>query len=524
MARLTPLFLALLFAEASTTPAHAQTKVERTVSFSFEKKPWGEVIDWFRNESGLVYAGTVTPTGSITIKPPAGKKYTIPQVVDLLNELLEPRYVLVRREQTFTVLPADEPIESSQARMLQDEAELASLGRTEVVQLVAPLVPLTPDEVVPPLKFLLSSFGRIAPFGSTAIVVRDKAINVRQVVDAIAKLKRDTDRNRSRYACKYVRASAAAESLKTLLGEESVLVTAVPTASPGPSSRAERPQPPGKAVRISVQESTNSVLMTGPADKLAIARAFLSEDIDRGMPGTELHPGGEQTFREYPVAPGTAAAVAATLQARFQNASVVINPAGTDRISVFGYPMDHTAIARQVLADNPDARGDPVTEIVPVFTCDPKAMASLMTKMFPAANGLPLIEPQYDGAKTGVLVRAGGEQVKRIRKEIQAIDNPDGRAESARFQSVFLPGSTGSGILAECLADMVKQSARNDVIVLDPTAPPEKARVKPREVRRRKPPVEPPAATRPMREPDSPDRIDPGMSRPLQLFPRVPGK
>src|SRR5262245_18161913 len=177
-----------LLAACGVAAAQEAVKPEPTVSFSFDNKRWSEVIDWFRTESGLVYAGTVTPTGSISIKPPVGKRYTIPQVVDLLNELLAPRYVLVRRGQSFTILPYDETIELPNVRPVATAVELESVGKTELVQFVVPLGPLAADDVAPAVLFLKSTFGKVAPFGGTGLVVQDKALNVRMIVAAVEKL------------------------------------------------------------------------------------------------------------------------------------------------------------------------------------------------------------------------------------------------------------------------------------------------------------------------------------------------
>src|SRR5207253_2475572 len=139
-----------------------------------------DVIEWFKAESGLVFAGTDTPLGTITIKPTKDKRYTIPEVIDLLNELLAPKYVIIRREQTFTIWLADVPIESQDVQRITED-ELAKRGKTEVVQLVVSLGSLNADETVPQLKVMLSSFGKISPLGGNSVIVQDKAGNVRRI-------------------------------------------------------------------------------------------------------------------------------------------------------------------------------------------------------------------------------------------------------------------------------------------------------------------------------------------------------
>jgi hypothetical protein len=481
---------------------------EPGITFSFDNKKWSEVIDWFRTESGLVYAGTVTPTGSISIKPPVGKRYTIPQIVDLLNELLAPRYVLIRRGQTFTILPYDETIELQDVRQIADGSELANLGKSELVQLVVPLGPLVANDVMPSVRILLSTFGKLAPFGATSLIVQDKAINVQLVVAAINRLAKAADtQERYSHPCRYVRATTAAEMLKTILGPDAA---AEPAYTPGPGGRPVPVAPKVKPLRITAQEQANVVLVTGPADQVDLARKILRDDIDRGALGTELPSGGEPSFRTYPVAPGTATTAAAALQTQFKNTSVVVVPVGTDRIHVYGFPADHATVARQVLANDPDARGEPVTDLIPLNDGDPKTMAARLTRMFPPVNGLPFIDEQVDGPTTGVLVRGTPEQVRRIRDEIRKVDPVNGSEDSlaSTRRTIRVGNGVSPGVLAELLSDFVTRTGPNEAIVLDPKVPPEKPKPKPREIRRRTPPAEwthpmPPAGT-PLDGTDSP--------------------
>jgi hypothetical protein len=489
-----------LFAAAACGLAPAQGP---GLTFSFENKKWGEVIDWFRTESGLVYAGTVTPTGSVTIKPPAGKTYTIPQIVDLLNELLAPRYVLIRRGQTFTLLPYDDLIEPENVRRIADVSELDSLGKTELVQLVVPLGPLAVDDVVPAMQFLKSTFGKIGPFGATSLMVQDKALNVQLIVAAISRLAKSADtQERYSHPCRYVRATTAAELLTAILGPDAA--AAEPTYAVGPTGRPVPVTPKGKALRVTAREQANVVLVTGPADKVDLARKVLRDDIDTGPPGSELPRGGEPSFHTYPVTPGTADTAAAALQARYKNTSVVVVPVGTDRIHVYGFPADHAAVARQVLANDPEARGEPVTEVVPVYDGDPKALAMRLTRMFPPVNGLPFIDEQTDGPTAGVLVRGTPEQVRRIRAEVRTVDPASGSDDSlaSTRRTVRLAPGVSPSILAEVLSDFVTRTRPNEAIILDPTVPPEKPKAQPRAARRRVPPAErahpmPPAGTPP---------------------------
>ena len=504
-------------AETPQPPGAGQTKPEHTVTFSFEDKKWSEVIDWFKRESGLVFAGTITPTGTVTIKPTPGKKYTIPEVIDLLNEMLAPRYVIIRREQTFTIWPADEPIESQDVARITEE-ELAKRGKTEVVQLVVSLGALNADETVPQLKVMLSSFGKISPLGGNSVIVQDKAGNVRRIKTEIDNLTEEgKQQDKLAYQCKYVKAATAAVTLKNLLaGEVNVELSTnaaamgfIPGAynqfgpgfgggfggdfgaggqrrDRGPGGGFDRgaPMTPGfgapttpagaaasggtrfKSVRISVQEQSNTILITGPVDKISAAKKFLADDIDKGKEPYVI--GGDATFRTYGVATGTAQSIAQTLSIAFKNSSVAVVPIGQDRIMVYGYPADHIAVAKQIKGDATDGGSlAMVTKIVPVNSSDPAKLAALLTKLNPSNNGLPVIEAQSEGLNTGILVRGNAQQVEDIEKSIKLIDGDGATTGGTGTQSGgnrrVIPLEKGSaGILAESLSDFVRAAGKGN--------------------------------------------------------------
>src|SRR5947207_1761779 len=55
-------------------------------AFSFEKKPWRSVFDWLVENSGKPVVGNHFPTSTFTFLSPKGKRYTMPEVIDIINE------------------------------------------------------------------------------------------------------------------------------------------------------------------------------------------------------------------------------------------------------------------------------------------------------------------------------------------------------------------------------------------------------------------------------------------------------
>jgi len=155
---------------------------EKTYAFEMRDKPWAAVFEWYAETTGLAYIGSWKPAGTMTFLPPKGKKYTIPEITDIINEaLLGQKGLLVRRDTTFTVLPADgkfDPILVPRVR-LQD---LATRGRTELVSVVLPVTGFKAKVIAPEIKQLLGTFGQIVVLeNANELVLQDTAGNLRQI-------------------------------------------------------------------------------------------------------------------------------------------------------------------------------------------------------------------------------------------------------------------------------------------------------------------------------------------------------
>ena len=95
-------------------------------------------LEWLADHSGLEVVTTQKPTGTVSVIAPKGKvkKYTIPQVIDILNEQLLPqKLLLVRRTNSFTILSTAGPIDSALLPRIE-VGDLPNRGETELVTLI----------------------------------------------------------------------------------------------------------------------------------------------------------------------------------------------------------------------------------------------------------------------------------------------------------------------------------------------------------------------------------------------------
>ncbi|HET6575330.1 MAG TPA: secretin N-terminal domain-containing protein, partial [Fimbriiglobus sp.] len=312
-------------------PAAAAPKPAKTYSSKFNKSSWDAVLDWFAKATGLNQITTQKPGGTVTLTI---DDKTLPETIDLLNAALaKEKFILVRGEQSFTLHPADLKVPPELIPQASVE-DLPSRGRTEMVQVFIPLKTLSAEEIAPQIKQakLLSNFGDIGPLGASHVVVQDKVGNVQNILNYLKDLETGSGVGDTlTYQCKYISALKAAEELRTLLSDKDTTVTSITGGMsqpgyggypqpyggyPGGDFRRDRDRdrsgspPPStggrfKSVQIVVDERKNTIMMTGPADKLAVAQKLLKEK-DVGEDGARTRPTGSATTIIYNVPAGTA--------------------------------------------------------------------------------------------------------------------------------------------------------------------------------------------------------------------------
>src|SRR5262245_44981798 len=197
---------------------------ERTTTLNFKSANWDDVLEWFSKESGLTPILTVKPTGSVTLQPPKDKKFTMGEVVDLLNEaMIQQKFILIRRQVSFYIHPADEKIDASWVPRIE-LTELPTRGKTELVQVLIPLQTLAVEDTAPEVSKMLTPFGAVSMLAKTnTLILMDTAGNVSRIYKTILEVEEGGGGGEIlTHVCKYKRAQEVAEHVKTLLADKSV--------------------------------------------------------------------------------------------------------------------------------------------------------------------------------------------------------------------------------------------------------------------------------------------------------------
>jgi RNA polymerase sigma factor (sigma-70 family) len=172
-------------------PAPARKPAEKQYAFSMDNVPWKVVLEWLSDQTGLPYVSNFKPEGTFTFIPPrvsgAVKQYTIPEIIDVLNEALQSgstqrKYVLIRRERSLLLLPADEKIDPTLVPRV-GVAELAKHGRRELVKVAVPLIVLAAKDLAPDVKKMLGPFGEVIALDkANQLIVQDTAGNLADIL------------------------------------------------------------------------------------------------------------------------------------------------------------------------------------------------------------------------------------------------------------------------------------------------------------------------------------------------------
>jgi RNA polymerase sigma factor (sigma-70 family) len=380
----------LLEKQISREPAPApKPATEKTFSVNFRTVPWDHVLAWYAEMSGLTPIHSVKPTGTLTVAAPKGRALTLAEVTDLLNDaLMQQKFILVRRRVSFTILPSDEKIDPTAVPRIE-LSELPKRGTTELVQVLLPLKTLSVEDVAPEVKAMLSPFGTAAPLkGLNSLILLDTAGNVRRVVDTLQKVEEAPDRGDTlTHKFVYRKAAEEAEKLKTLLADKDTPSTIDPRYNPyqGPAGR-------GRSVTITVNERNNSVTVTAPPDKLALARKLIEASDKPLYDGQKPVPSDDPELRKYSVPRGTADEIAKAVGASYPGVRVV-PLIQTDEIMVYGTPAEHAQLARQLndltRKDDPKEPGKPAA---PAPRPDDPALPELRKYSVPRGNPVEVVK------------------------------------------------------------------------------------------------------------------------------------
>ena len=303
----------------------------------------------------------------------------------------------------------------------------------------------------------MGPFGEAVPLTHTGVnnlILLDTVGNLKLIVAMVDKIDKDPIGDTFKKKLEYVRARDAERILKELLGDP--LKAATPEAvtplpggrggrgpggggpggfdpNGGGGDRSQDPRfaggrggagllPTAAAKRmhyISIDESINTIMVTGPADKVALAKKTIEglDKPDPDNPNQQKIPQGPPILKEYYIDNGNAAVKAKALQERYKDSgSVNIQAAGNSTLIVYAYPSDQIEIGAVLLRGN-DSK--PKTEMIDCGTQDCTKVATQLQAMFGTQDKSNLFVGS-DSERNYVILRGPAELVLQAKQIVTA--------------------------------------------------------------------------------------------------------
>jgi type II secretion system protein D len=398
------------------------------------------------------------------------------EVIDIINDGLlsiapTQRYIMINRERNFTVLPADEKVDPALLPQISpEEIDDSTRGRNELVQVVLPLKTLDAETLAPEVKKTMGPFGEVSalPAGNQLFLIETVG-NLRRIKKRLddAEKATTTQSKELSYQCKYIKVYEAERILKKLMGDG-----AAPTTTTGTTPATTGTTPPrsvaGKRAHyITTNEVTNTILVSGPADKIAEAERILKR-IDVGASGQKPIIIQKPELKIYSVAAGTAEAMAKTLSEAYKDSTTCkIVTGGTNKIIVYATAEDQIEIAAKIVGASEKAGMQTVT--IGVGDRDPGEMAKTLQGMLgdskDAKSGGPYVEALTE--RNAVVVRGTDDQVAEAKAIVKAVLGGESGGGSARMRTINLD-SGNAAALAEELARVLGTMRKNPIQVITP--------------------------------------------------------
>ncbi|HYV35783.1 MAG TPA: secretin N-terminal domain-containing protein, partial [Gemmataceae bacterium] len=428
-------------AEKQKETPKVEDPADKKYSMQFAQQPWAQVMDWLKDITGLPIITTQFPTGTLKFAPPVDpvtkkpKEYTIPEIIDVLNEaLLQQKYLIIRREASIMVWPADEPLPLELVKHVQVDDVYSKLAKTEFVRINYQLRSMQSDIFAPSVKKMMGPFGQVIPLEeANQLILIESVGNLREIVRTINKIEKDNEDQAGSYTyvCKYCRAAIAAEKLKDILGDPDKSGSAGTNPKGGGAGGGQaaaiqagiQPQPAAKGNRaikphtIGYDDATNLVFVTGPPDKVNLAKQVLAK-LDVPMPpGADVRPQGPPTLKTYLVPAGNAESTAKMLQDIYKSSSSMrINAVGTTQIMVYAPVADQMEIAAHIARAIPQSD---VTFVYPLADSEANKIADFVLDRISGVPGAPMVKS--DMSRNTIIIIGSHEQVEMVKQMIAGL-------------------------------------------------------------------------------------------------------
>ncbi|MFW5731765.1 MAG: secretin N-terminal domain-containing protein [Planctomycetota bacterium] len=254
------------------------------IRFQFDGASYKDVIRRFAQIAGKPIIGDYNVPGTLTFYD--SRKYSFDEAFDTLNTIMEMQgYALVEEERWFRLVELTNIGAKSKILKGLDTSDAKKLRESQIVTVVLPLKFLDAGTASKAIVRWVSSWGSISvlPKGK-GLIITDRLSKIKRIRDLLKML--DTQSLVERQMKSYPLENASAKTVTEMIGK---LFGSGKRRVYNPQTRQYEVQNTPSAVTAVSDERTNSILLLGAGDKLAMAEELIKKlDIKGGVESGDI--------------------------------------------------------------------------------------------------------------------------------------------------------------------------------------------------------------------------------------------
>lgn len=447
--------------------------LEKKIVFNFGKAPWDVALTRFAELAELQLILKFKPPGTFDYS--SNKAYTIPEALDILNEvLIAEGFVVLRTDRFLTLAALDQPLPVSQIPVVKVE-DLPKRGKNEFVTVVRRLEYADPEKIEPELQRLIGPYGQIQIVPSLKIIrISDQVSRLTDIlplldeIDERAKPKnqpppQDVPRVRKTHTLAHLSTTQATSLIKAILGisgtiepgpDDKSLIAVLTEAEhkavedflkelDTPTSRDDQPAERSFTLTSASADSVLSLLrslypeketgVTAGGDEAANVVAVhgpgrIVEQIARLIEAVEEQARAKSPTQEVYRTGASAPALATQLEVAFggrRNRDVSIAVGGDGESILVTAPADVQSRVKDALSklnEGETGEGGDQTSVIKLEHASAEKLAATLTKIF--AKSAISVSVGSDEATNSLVLRAPASRLESIAKIVKDLDLP----------------------------------------------------------------------------------------------------
>ncbi|MEW4561719.1 secretin N-terminal domain-containing protein [Bremerella sp. JC770] len=423
---------------SATSPSDSEAAPgDGTMKFSFRYQPWGDVLDWFAEQSDLSLVMDSPPPGTFNYTD--GKPYSPSEAIDLLNSILLTKgYTLVRREKMLIVVNLEDGIPPNLVTTVSMD-ELDNRGEYELVSCLFDLKKMSAEEAEAEITKLIGPQGAVVALThSQQVFVTETAGRLRTIRDMIQAVENPFGNDVTVVETKNLMAEEILAVVRQLLGMDE-----------GSNTAADG------SIRLATDTLGTKIFLTGKKDTVEKVQKLIAQvDVPGG--GLGGSPADQLQLEVYPLGtldPATTLQVMQTLLAGNPDVRLAIDE-NTGNMIALARGGEHSTVKATLSQMQRDSKQ---VEVIQLMVVDPQMAVLSINKLFggtgeaPNPNA-PLVDA--DPLTAQLLVRGTGEQVRQIKDLLMKMgEDPEAalamRADRGTIRSIPLSGTAAERVLDE---------------------------------------------------------------------------